>query len=99
LGPRVLVPRVLPPGIRSRVDKSHRRINRGVEEERGVVGVVSVDVVVIFIATVIEHSCILDLQLHVKINPAAGCTGRGDREEEREGYASKCANRTICLHL
>jgi hypothetical protein len=28
--------------------------------------------------------CILDLQLGAKINPAAGCTGRGEREKERE---------------
>jgi hypothetical protein len=48
---------------------------------------------------VIEHSCILDLQLSAKINPATGCAGRANKEEEREGYATKCANRTICFHL
>jgi hypothetical protein len=35
VAPRVLVPRVLAPGLRSRVSKSHRRINRGLEELRG----------------------------------------------------------------
>jgi hypothetical protein len=35
LAPRVLVPRVFSSGLRSRVSKSHRRINRGLEEWRG----------------------------------------------------------------
>jgi hypothetical protein len=37
-GPRVLVPRVFAPGLRSRVSKSHRRINRGLEYMRGRLG-------------------------------------------------------------
>jgi hypothetical protein len=41
----------------------------------------------------------MDLQLGVKINPAVGCTGRGDKEEEREGSAAKCTDRTVCFHL
>jgi hypothetical protein len=44
---------------------------------------------------VVENSCILDLQLGVKINPATGCTGRGNKEEEREGSAAKCTDITI----
>jgi hypothetical protein len=48
---------------------------------------------------VVEHSCILDLQLGAKINPAAGCAGRGNKEEEIEGYAAKCAYTTVCFHL
>jgi hypothetical protein len=35
----------------------------------------------------------------VKINPAVGCVGKGEKEEEREGFVAKCANRTICFHL
>jgi hypothetical protein len=49
--------------------------------------------------SVVEHSCILDLQLSAKINPAAGCIGRGNKEEEREGSAAKCTDRTVCFHL
>jgi hypothetical protein len=48
---------------------------------------------------IVREFCILDLQLGVKINSAAGCTGRGNREEEREGYATKCAYRTVCFHI
>jgi hypothetical protein len=33
---QVLVPRVFAPGLWSRVSKSHRRINRGLEDLRGV---------------------------------------------------------------
>jgi hypothetical protein len=43
---------------------------------------------------VVEKSCILDLQLGAKINPPAGCIGRGNKEEEREGSTTKCADRT-----
>jgi hypothetical protein len=48
---------------------------------------------------VVVYSCILDLQLGAKINPAAGCAGRGNKEKEREGSAAKCADRTVCFHL
>jgi hypothetical protein len=36
----------------------------------------------------------------VKINPAVGCIGRGDREEERErNLLAKSTDRTVCFHL
>jgi hypothetical protein len=40
----------------------------------------------------------VDLQLGVKINPAAGCIGRGEKERERDLQA-KCTDRTVCFHL
>jgi hypothetical protein len=48
---------------------------------------------------VVENSCILDLHLGAKINPATGCTWRRNKEEEREGYAAKCVDITVCFHL
>jgi hypothetical protein len=35
----------------------------------------------------------------VKINSTAGCAGLGDKEEEREGFATECVDRIIYLHL
>jgi hypothetical protein len=46
-----------------------------------------------------RHSCILGLQLGAKIDSAAGCTGIGNKEEEREGSATECEDRTVYLHL
>jgi hypothetical protein len=34
-----------------------------------------------------------------KINPAAGCARKGEKEEEREGYEAKCIDITICFHV
>jgi hypothetical protein len=48
---------------------------------------------------VVEQSCTLDLQLGAKINPAARCVGRGNREEEREGPTAKCKDRIVSFHL
>jgi hypothetical protein len=33
------------------------------------------------------------------IDPAAGCAGRGDREEKREDLLAKSADRIVCFHL
>jgi hypothetical protein len=44
---------------------------------------------------VLEHSCILDLQLDAKIYPTAGCIGRGLKEEERRGAAVECPDRIV----
>jgi hypothetical protein len=46
-----------------------------------------------------EPSSIVDLHLGVKINPAAGCAGRGDREEKREDLLAKSTDRTVCFHI
>jgi hypothetical protein len=41
----------------------------------------------------------VDLQLGVKINPAAGCTW-GGRERGRDRYLqAKCIDRAVCFHL
>jgi len=45
------------------------------------------------------YPCILGLQLGVKIDPAARCIGRGNKEEEREGFAAKSTDRTVYFHI
>jgi hypothetical protein len=50
-------------------------------------------------SSVVRAVCILDLQLGAKINPGAGCAGRGEKEKERKRSAAKCEDRTICFHL
>jgi hypothetical protein len=48
-----------------------------------------------------EKSILYDLQLGVKINPATGCAGKGEREEERkrEYLQDKSTYRTVIFHL
>ena len=41
----------------------------------------------------------MDLQLGVKIKPAVGCVGRGDKERKREISTTNCADRIVCFHL
>jgi hypothetical protein len=40
----------------------------------------------------------VDLQLGANIYSVVGCTGRENKEKEREGYAVECTDRTVYFH-
>jgi hypothetical protein len=47
-----------------------------------------------------RDSMLQDLHLGAKINPLAGCTGRGEKEREEERYLQdKSTDRIVCFSI